>query len=116
MRGLLLGESERRPLTLYVPKGAEGRGPLVGRCLVPGCAARFYVGEEAAWQRHVGDCARRNMDRINAMRPSVRHRGTPFDEDLWDPEVAKHLRTKVGPVMKREGRLEVKPHERAGFS
>jgi hypothetical protein len=36
-----------------------------------------------------------------------------FEE--WDPEVAAHLR-KVGERMVAEGRLEVKPSERAGFS
>lgn len=115
-RGVILGARKPRALTLYVPKGYEDRGSLVGRCLVPGCGAQFYQGEEGAWQRHVGDCARRHMDRIQAVSPQARFRGTVFDEDQWDPEVARYFRTRVGPRMKEEGRLEVRPNERAGFS
>lgn len=75
------------------------------------CGQVFYDPE--AWQRHVGRCARAHMDEIRA--ESLRRRMPVFDEENWDPEVAEHMR-KVGARMKEEGRLEVKPHERAGFS
>lgn len=116
MRGVILGEQKPQALTLYVPKGLEDRGPLVGRCLIPGCGAKFYRGEGAVWQKHVGDCARRHADRVEAARPSVKDKGGPFDPNNWDPEVEAHFRTRVGPRMKEEGRLEVRPNERAGFS
>lgn len=115
-RGVILGEQKPRALTLYVPKGMEDRGALVGRCLVPGCGAKFYAGEENVWQKHVGDCARRHADRIEALRPSVKNKGTPFDPEVWDPQIEEYFRTVVGPRMKKEGRFEVKPNERAGFS
>jgi hypothetical protein len=114
MTGVLLDSSGKpaRPqsLTILVPKGYEERErELVGRCLVPGCGARFYAGEEAAWQKHVGRCARANIDRIKAATEQ------PAIMEDFDPEVSKHMRD-VGERMIDEGRLEVRPSERAGFS
>lgn len=108
----ILGRQEAAPPpTLYVPSGHED--VIVGRCTVPGCGARFYRGEEAAWQKHVGPCARANLDRIHEM--IEQKSPAAFREDNWDPEVAAHMR-QVGKRMLEEGRLEVKPHERAGHS
>jgi hypothetical protein len=64
-------------------------------------------------ERHVGPCARAKMDEIHAA-VEVRRRSI-FDTRSWDPEVAEHMR-KVGERMKAEGRSEVRPDERAGFS
>jgi len=113
VRGVLLGDAAKRPdrLTIHVPQGYED-SVVVGKCLVPGCGAVFFRGQEALWQKHVGNCARRNMDRIQA--EVDKHRASPFHEKHWDPEVARHLRG-VGEQMKREGRLEVRPSERAGL-
>lgn len=107
-RGVILGEQAAVP-TIIVPSSAER--PVVGKCTVPGCDLVFYAGEEVAWQRHVGPCARANLDKIRA----VMREQPVFSEDNWDPELAKHMRG-VGKRMLKEGRLEVKPHERAGFS
>ena len=93
---------------LLVPRTLEDR-PLTGRCTVPGCGAVFYAGEEEAWQRHVGKCARANMDKIKAAT-----KVPEFMED-YDPEISKHMRG-VGKRMVEEGRLEIKASERAGFS
>lgn len=105
---VILGEKPRR---IYVPPGCEDRD-LVGRCLVPGCGAVFYAGQEELWQRHVGDCARRNMDRL---REASRRRVPAIIAEDFDPEVSAHMR-RLGRRMLAEGRLEVKPSERAGFS
>lgn len=82
--------------------------PLFGR------ETRFYAGEEQAWQRHVGQCARAHLDELRALAPSHADKGTPFDPENWDPEVDKHM-LQVGKRMLEEGRFEVKPHERAGL-
>jgi hypothetical protein len=77
------------------------------------CGKVFRRGEEKAWQMHVGACARAHVDQIHA--ESLRTRIPILDPNSWDPEVERHMR-EVGERMKREGRLEVKPSERAGFS
>lgn len=94
-----------RGLQILVPHGYED--VIVGKCLVPGCGATFYQGQEQQWQRHVGDCARENMD---AIREKM-HRLSIFDD--FDPEVTAHLR-KVGKRMLAERRMTVLPHETAG--
>jgi hypothetical protein len=116
-RGLLLGpKNPPRALEIFVPTGyEEDRGAVVGKCLVPGCGARFYKGQEDRWQKHVGDCARRHLDEIRALAPSEKNKGTVFDPAGVDQEVAAHMR-RVGRRMRREGRLTVNPNERAGFS
>lgn len=75
------------------------------------CGRLYYPGEERAWQKHVGECAREHADAIHAERPSVR---LPAVYESPDPEVDAHMQ-KVGERMKREGRLTVHPSERAGF-
>lgn len=99
-------------LTIHVPRGYERDGEVkIGVCRVPGCGAKFFKGQEEAWQRHVGKCARANIDRLRSMSPRNKHSGI-FDEAAWDPEVASHLKT-VGRRMLEEGRLEMRPSERA---
>lgn len=113
-QGVLLGQN-RRPahaLTILVPRGYDDT-TIVGVCHV--CDAKFGEGQEEAWQRHVGKCARAHMDEIRASTPKARQRGTVFDPENWDPEVEDYMLS-VGKRMLREGRMEVKPHERAGFS
>lgn len=101
------GSTPRRKPSLLLP----GYDIIVGRCEVPGCGAVFHEGEEAAWQAHVGPCARRNLDRIHSV---MKGRHLPAFDD-FDPEVSEHLR-RVGERMLREGRMEVKPNEAAGHS
>lgn len=88
---------------IWVPQDTS-RTPAY-RCNI--CGTRFYDGEQRQWQKHVGDCARANLDDLKLLNK-------PIFEDP-DPEVTVHLR-KVGRRMIAEGRLEVKPEERAGFS
>ena len=88
---------------LFLP----GRGETHWTC--------HMCGEELPNQRaheaHVGPCARSKMGEIHAAL-EVRRRSI-FDSRSWDPEIAEHMR-KVGERMKAEGRMEVKPNERAG--
>ncbi len=121
MNSLSLGPrlDPKTPKGLILPPRSEQ--PVVGRCKVvvnaagAMCGATFYAGQEAAWERHVGDCARKHLDEIRAQAPSQRNKGTIFDNDGRDLEIERHLH-RVGERMKREGRLEVLPSERAGFS
>jgi hypothetical protein len=99
--------------TLHVPAGYDD-GPLVGKCLVPGCGQVFYSGQEEEWQKHVGWCAKRNVDAIREVIAERKKRQAVFQPENWDPEVREHM-DKVGKRMKAEGRLTVKPNERAGF-
>lgn len=120
MSGLILpGDPlpRRGGLTIIVPRGYESENapePTMV-CRVPIneedlCLKGFYPGEERAFQRHVGICARQHRDAIEERRKRL----AIFHEDAWDPEIAAHMR-KVGERMKREGRLVVKPNERAGL-
>jgi hypothetical protein len=96
-------------LTIYVPSSIADVVEIVGKCNVPGCGAIFRAGEEEAWQKHVGACGRRHMERLHAAMAQP-----GFMED-WDPEITAHMRG-VGRRMAKERRLEIKPNERAGFS
>lgn len=87
----------------------------VFKCNVPGCKTVFYAGQERAYQRHVGVCARRNIDRIRAELPSEQNKGTIFDTANNDVELEQHFKGVWGR-MKEEGRMEVKPNEAAGLS
>lgn len=97
---------------MFVPRGYED-GPVrvVGTCNI--CGQRFEEeGAEQAWQEHVGACAKQHMDRIQA--DVEKRRKSIFNADAWDPEIRAHM-DKVGERMIEEGRLEVRPNERAGF-
>lgn len=106
------GNPKARGLQILVPPSLAAQVVVVGKCEVPGCGAIFRKGEEEAWQRHVGPCARAHMDRLRAVMD--RAGAGPLGED-FDPEVTKHMRG-VGERMLREGRMTVNPNERAGFS
>lgn len=121
-QGVLLerGRRPQRSLTILVPRGHEEAPPAIfGHCwvclAVLGKETIFHAGEEQAWERHVGECARKHLDEIRALAPSHVDAGGPFDPNNWDPEVDEHMRG-VGRRMLKEGRWEVKPHERAGLS
>lgn len=103
----------RGAATLYVPNGHE-TGPLVivGKCHT--CDEEFGRGREEEWQKHVGWCARRNLDEIMQAREEQKKRTALFDDESWDPEISDHMK-KVGETMLREGRMVVKKNERAGF-
>lgn len=95
----------RHALTLWVPQ--DPTREVFGKCTVPGCGRIFYAGEEQAWQRHVGPCARANLDRIEA----VTRQEPVFSEENWNPDAARHLRG-VGRRMLAEGRMEMFPSEK----
>lgn len=114
-RGVILnarGNPKAQGLQIFVPPSVADHVVIAYCCRVPGCGATFRKGEKEAWQRHVGPCARANIDRLRAVMD--RAGAGPLGED-FDPEVTKHMR-KLGETMIREGRLTVKPSERAGFS
>lgn len=94
-------------LNVWIPP--QYREPT-GHCNVCGEDLYGTVGDA---QKHMGACARANIDAIRAAAPSQKRKGGPFDPDLWDPEVEEHLR-KVGKRMLAEGRMEVLPSEKAG--
>lgn len=71
------------------------------------CGWHFTSDEQKQWQSHVGDCARKNMDKILAKRP----KGAIFGPDDVDKEAEAHLK-KVGERMLKEGRWELKPEEK----
>jgi hypothetical protein len=107
-RVILPGEEPRKgPLQILVPRGNE---TIVGHCSL--CELVFY--DEDAARRHFERNARKHAELANEARQERLEERMPVFEE-WDPEVAAHLR-KVGERMVREGRLEVKPSERAGFS
>lgn len=93
-------------LTLWVPRGAETKP--IGECYI--CGIPFFDMREPTV--HLPRCAREHGDVIR--ENSLKARLPIFDENEWDPEVARHMR-RVGKRMIRERRLEVKPSERAGF-
>jgi hypothetical protein len=108
-RVLLPGEREGRSPVIYVPKGYEdGQVPPKGKCNV--CGTLFFPGDDevAHFRAHV----KHDMDEIQSHK--IQNRMPIFDEASWDPEIAAHMK-KVGERMLREGRLEVKKNERAGF-
>lgn len=112
MRRIVL-PGEREPgLEVLVPRDYAEDPAFV--CRVPVgeedmCGKVFYRHERAAFERHVGECARANMDAIHARSP--RARMPVFDEENWDPEAAAYLK-RVGERMLREGRLVTKKNER----
>jgi hypothetical protein len=72
----------------------------------------FFPGEERALEAHVGRCAREHIDQVVAESPRTR---MPFMDDAnWDPELTRHMKD-LGVRMRREKRLVVHKHERAGF-
>ncbi len=99
-----------RELTIILPASAR---EAAFECTI--CGARFLCHQAQLYERHTAQCAREHIDEIRAMAPSHRKRGTPFDPENWDPEVEAHMR-QVGRRMIAEGRLEVRPNERAGLS
>lgn len=107
------------PKILVPPAHADKRGPLVGKCCVPqrdsgkiGCGRVFHKGEEEKWQRHVGECARANMEQIMAIVPSEANRGKLFDPASRDPDLVRHFRG-VKERMIEEGRWTLHENERA---
>lgn len=111
-RGVILNAnpSSGGNLQIIVPRGYEDEKVLIGGCLV--CGAKFYRGQEAIWQRHVVKCATSNIDELRASAPSETNKGTIFDPADRDADLERHFR-EVGERMRREGRWDVKPNERA---
>jgi hypothetical protein len=111
-RVILPGEKPRKSnLQILVPRDyATDPPPIVGQCSL--CELVFYGQDEA--RRHFERNARKHAEMANEMRQERLEERMPVFEE-WDPEVAAHLR-KVGERMVAEGRLEVRPDERAGFS
>lgn len=113
-RGVILGEDRANErLQILVPRGYED-GPPVGKCLVPGCGAVFYRGQESEWQRHVARCASAHIDELRALAPSARNARTIFAEENQDRELERHFRG-VRERMAREGRKDPLPSEYGGL-
>lgn len=110
--GYLLRKPERH-LEIIVPREYAEPRPL--KCNSPGCLQTFRVSEASLWQRHCVECGVRHLDEIRAIAPSVRDKGTIWDENQWDPEIAAHMR-RVGERMLKDGDFEVHKHEQAGHS
>lgn len=75
------------------------------------CKRLWPKRQRREWERHFAACVSEHRDEIEQQSRARRLDGLL---DPWDPEVAEHM-AKVGERMKREGRLEVHPSERAGF-
>jgi hypothetical protein len=101
------GRRKPRPPGLILPVSVLERR-IVGECYI--CGDPVYAGDEA----HIGNCAREMLPEIMKAREARRADLAIFDEASWDPEVSEHMR-RVGRRMLAEGRLVVKPSERAGF-
>lgn len=120
-RIMLPGNASRADsgLKIFVPGKYVNDGPPPAfRCMVPVdrggavCGAVFSRDQHDLYERHIGRCAEQHEDVWRQASP--RHRLPVFDESNWDPEVAAHMRD-VGRRMLAEGRMTVKPSERAGF-
>lgn len=68
--------------------------------------------DERSHIAHMRRCAREHAQEIHDASPRTR---LPAIFESPDPEVDAHMK-RVGDRMRREGRLVVKPSERAGFS
>lgn len=109
-RGIILEPGAKQGMEIIVPRGYEDETVVIGGCLV--CGQKFYRGEEVKWQRHVVSCATSHIDELRAEVPSETNKGTIFDPADRDVELERHFR-QVSETMRREGRWDVKPHERA---
>jgi hypothetical protein len=85
----------------------------IGRCYI--CHVPFYSQRDMA--AHMATPEHKDaVDAAQAEREEQKRRLALFhDDEQADTEVEAHLK-KVGERMKAEGRWEVKPSERAGFS
>lgn len=114
-RGIVLGGRTDIKPRIFLPDSCSdiaGPGPLVGKCLAPGCGAVFYSGQEDEWQAHTARCGRAKLDEIRALAPSEKNKGTIFADH--DVELERHFR-RVRERMERDGDMTVHPHERAGL-
>jgi hypothetical protein len=122
---ILPGDTARTGgLTIHVPSGYEDErdaaqqpGALVCHVIVDHdkrlmCGKIFGPEERGKFEKHTGDCARKHLDEIR--KAGIAHRVAIMDPATWDPEVEAHM-NELGKRMLREGRLTVKPNERAGF-
>jgi hypothetical protein len=108
-RLILPGPQPRPGLTIMVPRGYEE--PPKATCFL--CGSDFT--SDTALIRHAKTCVNDAGHDHRMEREEKNARLEIFSEEAWDPEVSAHLR-KVGQQMLKEGRWEVKPNERAGFS
>jgi hypothetical protein len=103
------GRQRRRKVRPAGSARSEG-GIILPNGVVPPRAAQLLVPrgyEDPEPPVMVGVC--------HTARAEHKKRMAVFDDDSWDPEIRQHM-DKVGERMKREGRLVVRPNERAGFS
>jgi hypothetical protein len=84
----------------------------IGSCAL--CECPFYSDRDL--RAHFGTIAHREAAQAAIQAEQRRKQRLAFlhDPDLNDVEVEEHLR-KVGQRMRREGRWEVRPNEKAGF-
>lgn len=107
---ILPGATARGDLTILVPQGYER--PATGECFL--CGEMFAPGDNVV--AHMKKCVTdAGHDHRQDHEDRKERLAIFYDREAWDPEVEDHLR-KVGQRMLKEGRWEVKPNERAGFS
>lgn len=83
----------------------------IGFCAV--CDVQFFADRDV--RQHMGSA--QHEDGVNRARDAEERRKArlPFMHEDIDPEISAHMK-KVGKRMLAEGRMVVKPSERAGFS
>jgi hypothetical protein len=103
----------RGGLSILVPRGYEDNDDRQrGECFL--CGALFAAGDDVV--AHMKKCVHAAGHDVRQERAEKVDRLEIFlDPNAFDPEVDEHMR-KVGERMRAEGRWEVKPSERAGFS
>lgn len=82
-----------------------------GECFI--CGVPTY--SERDMRAHLASSEHREAAEENRLAEQARKARVPFMHDDPDPEVTEHLKG-VGKKMLAEGRMVVKPNERAGFS
>lgn len=108
MSDLILPGDSRRSLTVVIQHDQGRRA--IGFCGV--CEVPFYSDRDT--RAHLRSAAHRDaIDQAMEARRAQQKRLAIFYESV-DPEVDEHM-TKVGKRMLAEGRMTVKPNERAGF-
>ncbi len=95
-------------MDLWIPNSAR---EVTGECYL--CGVEFAAGDNVV--AHLKSCVADAGHDHRMAEEERKERMAIFSEEAWDPEVAAHMR-KVGERMLREGRLETKRSERAGFS
>lgn len=98
----------RRPVSVVVPH--DGDRQATGFCGV--CDVPFYSDRDM--RAHLRSGSHRDAMALSVQAEHARKERLAIFHTSADPEVEAHLKV-VGKTMLREGRMVVKPSERAGF-